>query len=59
MIKHTFKIIGQEMVLISHRYDHNYQINFSNLKDRALQVAGKVVFDMLAYYDSNMQLADI
>ena len=32
MMKHVYKVIGQEMVISSHRYDYHYQANFRRLK---------------------------
>ena len=32
MVKQVYKVIGQEMVISSHRYDYQYQANFRRLK---------------------------
>jgi len=53
MMKHIFRIIAQEMVMVSHRYDYEYQVNFRKLKAASLRVAGKVLHDMLSYFEQN------
>ena len=57
-MKHIFKIIGGDMVMTSQRYGHDYQPNFVNLKKGCLDIGGKLLFDLLAYYDLNVQLSD-
>ena len=42
--------------MTSHRYNHEYQKNFDNLKKESLQLSSTIMFDMLAYYDKNNAL---
>lgn len=58
LMRHVFKLIGGDMVMTSHRYPHEYQPNFVNLKKNSLDIGGKVLFDLLAYYDLNVQISD-
>lgn len=52
-MKRIFKQVANELLLTSHRYDWGYRQHFSDLKRVSLEVAGKLLFDMLAYYDKN------
>ena len=54
LIKEAMRIIGSDHVLSSHKYDHKYMENFTNLKQISLDIGGKVIYDMLSYYDKNV-----
>ena len=47
------------MLLTAHLYNWDYHQNFLDLKKVSFEVVGKILFDMLAYYDKNAQLGDI
>ena len=57
LIKEALRLVGTNHVLSSHKYDHNYQVHFHKLKQISLDIGGKVMYDMLCYYDRNVQLA--
>jgi len=59
LIKEALRLIGTNHVLSSHKYDHHYQVNFHKLKQISLDIGGKFMYDMLCYYDRNVQLATI
>jgi hypothetical protein len=59
LIKEALRLIGTNHVLSSHKYDHHYQVHFHKLKQISLDIGGKVMYDMLCYYDRNVQLATI
>mmetsp|Transcript_39087 Transcript_39087/g.59590 ORF Transcript_39087/g.59590 Transcript_39087/m.59590 type:complete len:511 (-) Transcript_39087:53-1585(-) len=59
MTRRILRYTGSDLVLSSHRYPYEYQGEFFKLKRQTLKAAGKVVFDMLAYYDLNVQLSEI
>jgi hypothetical protein len=52
-IKRIFKSIGTDLLLTCHRFNWDYHQNFLNLKKVSYEVVGKILFDMLAYYDKN------
>jgi hypothetical protein len=58
-IKLTLKHIANNIVMTQYQYQSDYVPHFNRLKHIALKIAGKVMFDMLAYYNYNMQMADI
>jgi hypothetical protein len=45
--------------MTSHQYDYHYQKEFFRLKKTSLDIGGKVVMDMLAYYDENTQISSL
>jgi hypothetical protein len=60
LLRAVFKVIGSELMLTSHTYEYSYQVqHFPRLKETSLQLAAKVVFDMLCYYDRNTQLGAV
>lgn len=56
--KAFFKWITSELVTSSHKYQYEYYKYISQMKGVALQVGGKVLFDMQCYYDHNVLLND-
>lgn len=59
-LKELFKVIGSGMILTSHQYDYQYNIaNFPRLKTYCLELLGKVVLDIFAYFDKNSDITQI
>ena len=58
-IKGILKHIANNIVMTQYQYPQEYVHHFNALKHTALKIAGKVMFDMLAYYNYNIQMADI
>ena len=58
-IKRIFKTIANDHLLSSHKFSWEYHSNFLDLKKVSYEVIGKILLDMLAYYDKNAQLGDI
>lgn len=58
-MKRIFKHVSNELLLTAHRYDWGYRQHFHDLKRVSFEVSGKLLFDMLAYYDKNAQLSDV
>ena len=54
LIKEALRLIGTNHVLSSHKYDHHYQVHFHKLIEISLDIGGKVMYDMLCYYDRNV-----
>ena len=52
-MKRIFKHVSNELLLTAHRYDWGYRQHFQDLKSVSFEVSGKLLFDMLAYYDKN------
>ena len=52
-MKRIFKHVSNELLLTAHRYDWGYRQHFQDLKRVSFEVSGKLLFDMLAYYDKN------
>lgn len=54
-LKEVFRVMGSDLVLTSHQYMYDYNLqNFPVMKRLAYELLEKVVFDMLAYYDHNL-----
>ena len=58
-IKNTLKHIANNIVMTQYQYPSEYTHHFNQLKLTAMKIAGKVMFDMLAYYNYNMQMSEI
>jgi hypothetical protein len=56
LMRSIFKAIGNDLCMTAHRYNHEYQKNFDNLKKESLYLSNTIMFDMLAYYDKNNAL---
>lgn len=57
LTKEILRCIGQDLVLTSHQYPYEYHQYFVQLKEASLEMAGKLIFDMLCYFDHNVQLS--
>ena len=58
-VKGILKHVANNIVMTQYQYPQEYVHHFIALKHTALKIAGKVMFDMLAYYNYNTQMADI
>lgn len=59
LIKGILKHVASNVVIRQYKYSHDYMPWFFKLKQFALKVGGKVMFDMLAYFNINTQMSDI
>ena len=59
MIKLTLRHLANNVITSQHQFKLEYLPQFWRLKSMALKVAGKAMFDMLSYYNYNIQMSDI
>ena len=59
MCRRILKLTGNDLVLTTHKYPYEYQPNFYKLKKQSLTIAGKIIFDMLVYYEMNFSLSEV
>lgn len=59
LVKGVLKHIANNVVTTQHHYKHDYLHWFYKLKEASLKIAGKVMFDMLAFFNLNTQMSDI
>lgn len=53
-VKAFLKQISNDLVMQSHKYNYEYSKYITKMKQHALQVGGKVLYDMQCYYDHNV-----
>jgi hypothetical protein len=58
-IKQTLRHIANHLVMSQYQYPIDYIPHFHSLKILAMKIAGKVMFDMQAYYNLNTAMPDI
>ena len=58
-IKTTFKYVNSELITTQHQFPHAYAPNFDQMKRILVDLAGQVLYDMLAHYDHNVMMNDV
>ena len=59
-LKDLFNSLCSDMLMTSHTYEYSYsKVHFPVLKSTALDLVGRIVLDMLCYYDKNTNLTSL
>ena len=59
-VKNILKYINSDLIMTGYQYPHAYSsVHFDSMKGLALEVSGKVLYDMLVHYEHNIMINEV